>query len=465
MERIQGGQEGAPQPVLVNLRSLRVRPILPEEEPAWNELMARCHYLGFRKLSGDQLKYVALLEGTWVALLGWGAAAFKCRPRDRWIGWTPEQQWQRLRYVVNNQRFLVLVRIPNLASKVLALNLKRLSADWQARFGYPVVLAETFIDPQRFRGTAYRAAGWWPLGLTRGYGRSGGRYYRHDHPKTIWVRPLHPQARQLLAAPFFPPELLGKEAAVVDLARANLDGSNGLLERLRGLVDPRKRRGIRHGQAYVLAVSACAVLCGARSMLAIAEWAKLQPQPLLKRLGARYNGRLARYMPPSEPTIRRILQRIDAQALESVLTQWLQAEAKSDAVAVDGKTARGAKDAEGKRMHLVAALFHGQGVVASQRRVENKSNEIPAFRPLLENMDLAGRVVTGDALHAQRDHARFVVEDKRADYLFTVKANQPHLFEALRDLDEDAFSPSAGRAGEGPRPHRDPHHPDLHRAE
>ncbi len=111
------------------------------------------------------MKYVAEIEGKWVALLGWGTAAFKCGPRDQQIGWSKEQQWQRLVFIANNLRFLILpgVRIPNLASKVLSLNVKRMSSDWQAVFGHPVVLAETFIDHSRFTRTCYQATGWVPL--------------------------------------------------------------------------------------------------------------------------------------------------------------------------------------------------------------------------------------------------------------------------------------------------------------
>ena len=106
------------------LSDIMVRPIQPREAQLWNSLMDTYHYLGFRTLVGESMKYVALLNGEWVALLGWGNAAFRCGPRDQWLGWTPEQQFKRPRYIVNNQRFLILpcMHIPNLASKVSAAN-------------------------------------------------------------------------------------------------------------------------------------------------------------------------------------------------------------------------------------------------------------------------------------------------------------------------------------------------------
>ena len=145
-----------------SLKDLIVRPITPGEENDWNTLMAKHHYLGFRCLSGRRLKYVALLDGRWVALIGWGAAALKCSPRDRWINWSEERKYERLQYITNNQRFLILpgVSIKNLASRALALNIKRLSADWETVYGHPILMVETFVDHSRFKGTCYRAAGW-----------------------------------------------------------------------------------------------------------------------------------------------------------------------------------------------------------------------------------------------------------------------------------------------------------------
>ena len=220
--------------------------------------MAAHHYLGFRILVGESLKYVAEQGDSWLALLGWGAAAFKCGPRDAWIGWTKSQQWRRLRYVANNMRFLILPgeRRPNLASQILGANLRRLSGDWQAVFGHPIVLAETFVDPD-FQGTCYRAAGWEELGTTQGYGRNGGRYYFHGRPKAILVRPVHRRGREWLAAPFDAPAFQPGGPNLPDLNYV-LDAKGELLELLTRVPDPRKRRGIRHRQANVLMLAICA---------------------------------------------------------------------------------------------------------------------------------------------------------------------------------------------------------------
>jgi len=116
--------------------------------------------------------------------------------------------------------------------------------------------------------------------------------------------------------------------------------------------------------------------------------------------------------------------------------------AADEGVAVDGKTLRGAVDTDGRRVHLLAALHQQQSTVLAQRRVDGKSNEITGFRPLLEEVDLEGRVVTADALHCQRDHARYLVGERHADYLFVAKENQPGLVAAISQLPEQAFSPS-----------------------
>jgi hypothetical protein len=405
--------------------------------------MSTHHYLGFRKLVGESIKYVAELQNQWVALLGWGTAAFKCGSRDEWIGWEKEQQWGRLAFIANNLRFLILpsVRIPNLASKILAVNLKRLSADWQVVHGHPLVLVETFVDHSRFAGTCYRAAGWIRLGQTRGFGRNAGQYYYHGLSKTIYIYPLHQQARQWLSASFMVPELSGGDRPMVDLNEVNIGHSGGLRERLGQLTDPRKARGIRHCLTATLTVAICAKLSGAHGYLAIGDWAASLSQDLLRRLGCRYDLNKGKYVAPSEPTLRRHLQKVDADKLDQIVNEWLAEQTDPDALAVDGKTLKGAKDDQGKQVHLLSALSHNEGIVVSQKSVDTKTNEITVFQPLLDDLDLQGKVVTADAMQTHVKHAKYLVEEKGADYLFVVKGNQGNLLASIEDLDEDDFSP------------------------
>ncbi|MHB8395052.1 MAG: ISAs1 family transposase [Candidatus Dormibacteria bacterium] len=433
---------------------LLVRPIERGEVARFNQELDAHHWLGHR-LVGETMRYVATEDGAWVALLGFGAAAFKCGPRDRYFGWTMETHSRRLRWVVNNQRFCVLPegRRYNLASQVLGRALRRISADYQAVYRHPVLAVETFTDPSRHSGTCYAAANFLRLGETVGYRRTGGRYRHHGQPKVVWVRSLRPNSRAILAAAFDHPLLIASAAKrrvpMLDLNPLDLSSPTGLLARLQALPDPRKPRGVRHRLASILLVAAAAAISGASSFTAIGEWARDAPQDVLARLGTRRHPSTGRYVAPHEATLRRALQAVDVERLDQAVGGWLEEQVRQGrieqgqlAVAVDGKSVRGARQEDGRAVHLFAAMVHREGVVIAQSEVDHKTNEISAFRPLLEPLDLEGVVVTADAMHAQVAHANFLVEEKGADYVFTVKANQPGLLDTLAALDDGSFSPS-----------------------
>lgn len=235
----------------------------------------------------------------------------------------------------------------------------------------------------------------------------------------------------------------------VELDGDAVTGPGGLLQRLQTLSDPRARRGRRHALAGVLAIAAAAVLSGARSYTAIAEFARELPAATLERLGVWRRPYSTCWVAPSEPTLRRTLQQVDGDELDRVVGGWLAEQepepaiGEPGAVAVDGKTLRGAVGDDGRQVHLLAALAHGSATVLAQRRVDAKTNEITGFRPLLDQVDLAGKVVTADALHTQTEHARYLVADRQADYVLTVKDNQPGLVAAIDHLPQAVFSPGA----------------------
>jgi hypothetical protein len=414
------------------LRSVIVRPITARERSNWDILMAKHHYLGFKSLVGKSIRYVAELQGHWVALLGWSTAALKCRPRDLWIGWPEVIQWQHLHLITNNSRFLILpgIYIPNLASRILSLNLKRLANDWQNIHGHPVLLAETFVDTSRFAGTCYKAANWIYLGQTRGFGKSSSRYFHHGQPKAIFVRPLNNRALRWLTNPLSNSNLTRK---VVPMKFTKKQIEN-LIDTLQALPDPRHKRGVRHRNISILAIAICAVLCGSRGYTAIAEWAKRCPQKILKRLWCRFNEKTKCYDPPSEPTIRRLLQYSDVEAVDQSAGAWLASLFTGRAIGFDGKVLKGARNEDGSQVHLLSAFVHQEGITIAQKQVASKSNEITSARPLLEPLDLKGQVVTADAMHTQTNLARFIVEEKQADYCFTVKDNQPTLKEDIATL-------------------------------
>src|SRR5512132_3896695 len=209
-----------------------------------------------------------------------------------------------------------------------------------------------------------------------------------------------------------------------------------LLAYLATIPDPRTLRGRRHPLIAILAMAAAAVLGGARSVTAIAEWAADAPQPVRAALGARRDAP-DHWSVPAEATIRRTLGRLDPQALATAIGAWLadrdRAGRRRRALAVDGKTLRGAKR-DGRQVHLLAAMDHASRAVLAQRQVDGAPGEVPGLRRLLADRDLAGMVVTADALHTHRGAAEFLVVAKRAHYLFTVKANQPTLLDRCARL-------------------------------
>ncbi len=164
-------------------------------------LIGAYHYLGYQQATGAQLKYLVCLEDRPIACLSFGPAAWKLASRDQYIGWSAQAREQRLSWVVNNDRFLILpgVRIANLASHALAAVLRRLRTDWRRIHGHDLALAETFIEQDRFRGTCYAAARWVCLGQTRGRGRNDRACERAVPVKTVWVHPLRGDFRAVLS--------------------------------------------------------------------------------------------------------------------------------------------------------------------------------------------------------------------------------------------------------------------------
>jgi predicted transposase YbfD/YdcC len=223
------------------------------------------------------------------------------------------------------------------------------------------------------------------------------------------------------------------------------DQCRGLLDYLAQLPDPRHRRGRRHALATVLAVAVAAVLAGARSLAAIGEWASDAPGQVLAAFGVRRDPWTGVWQPPGEATVRRVLARVDPDALDRVIGAWLADQrpppspvppdrSPRRAVAVDGKTLRGSGHHGHGQVHLLAAMDHATGAVLAQTEVDHTTNEITQFRPLLDRLDLADTVITADALHTQREHADWLVAHQHADYLLVVKANQPALHQQLKAL-------------------------------
>jgi hypothetical protein len=173
-----------------------------QQSRLWNEYIHRYHYLGYKPLPGAQLRYFVISENNIIALLGFGASAWQCAPRDKYIGWTHDQRKKKLQYIVNNARFLILpwVECKNLASKILSLTSHRLSGDWQGHYGYQPVLLETFVERDRFAGTCYKAANWVLVGQTKGRGKLGPAGKISVPIKDLWLYPLERNFRHILTS-------------------------------------------------------------------------------------------------------------------------------------------------------------------------------------------------------------------------------------------------------------------------
>lgn len=222
--------------------------------------------------------------------------------------------------------------------------------------------------------------------------------------------------------------------------------------------DPRDRRGVRHPAGSLLALAAAAVLAGARSFAAIGEWIADVPQRVLAVLGARFDACRDHYVAPDESTVRRLTQQVDGDLLDAAISGWLiqhttgqpddtgqPDNAPMAAIAVDGKSLRGTfARTGGMGVHLPAAITHttgenhsdgtvSDGTVLAQRQVEQKTSEIAWFAPMLDEIDLTHTVVTADALHTTREHARYLVQ-RGGHYVFTVKENQHRLYGLLDSL-------------------------------
>jgi len=434
------------------LDHVTVRLIDREERAAFDELLVKEHYLKNADLVGEQLRYVAEYDGPWVALLTWNAAAYHLRDRERWIGWSPGQKKRRLTLVVNNSRFALRIRVPNLASRVMKLCVQRLSSDWVRTYNHEVLVAESFVDPQRFRGTCYKASGWTLLGQTQGFERARQDYYvAHERPKQLWVRELRPGARTMLRGRNLPAALKVREAGQVPECAHAPEELEQMLRFFEGIKDWRSRRG-NYSVAGLVTVAVCAALCGVhrgqRDLAAFA--AELTPRQM-QALRFPRRGNPRRYLVPKETTFFRLLAHVDSRALEQALLDWLHqvlgpVVPEDDQVSIDGKELLSSQG-----VPIVSAYTVQRGRWLGSERIAAGSNEIPAAQALLRRAAIEGKLVTLDAMHTQTETARIIVQERGADFLMTAKGNQPGVAQAARTLYAHSprafFSGTSGRGG------------------
>lgn len=437
------------------LETIQVRLILPKERGRWNKLVRRYHYLKSAHLVGEQLRYVVTdAKGTWLALMGWSAAALHLKARDQSIEWTEEQRERRLHFLAQNSRFVLLVKrqqLPNLASRALSLCLKRLSADWQGKYKHPILMVESFVDRQLFHATAYKASGWQALGYSSGFKRVAEDFYqRHNRPKELWVKELETRAWQWLRAKQLPAHLAPYEKATPPACGTKTDQMPSLFERFDQVADWRKPIGKRHKLSTVMAIVALACLAGVgQGYRAVSRFSKRLTKLQRRALHCWIHPDTGKSRVPSETVFQRVLQAIPRRQIEAIALQWqndlLGPVPATDAVVIDGKEVRGGD------VMLVNAIAQPSQRLLGVEPVDKKTNEIPTARTLIDRLDLRGKMTQLDGLHTQHQTVRQILYDKGGDYTLILRENQKTLLKTAQQLLPADLPPCTG---EDPLPGR-----------
>jgi len=448
-----------------------------DERRRHDELLEREHYLRNARAVGRVLRYVAEYRGEWVAVLTFCSAALHLKPRDRFLHWNARQVKERRHLVAQNSRFLVLPatgRWPNLASRVLKLTCGRLAQDWQNHFGHPVLLVETFVDPQRFRGTCYRAANWQALGPTQGFERCGQDYYLDtQHPKELWVVALGRGALRQLRAPQLAEALREEGRPLPPPVPVPTAQMSSLAAFIRQQVrDPRDPHGVRHAIGSVVATATLAVAAGCQGLHAIAEFAQSLNHGQRRRLGCRRRpGARRQFDVPCERTFRRLFEAIAPDQLCRAYTEWMATldPAPVQVLHLDGKVLRNADPAPARLAQepALAAAAAALDTPAEQQKpkaekaltlvnfqtpdqrlvdqiaVPQDTNEEAAVAAHLPTMDLTGVLVIADAAHTTKANCWHLTQEQGADYLFFLKGNQPRAHAKAQQLLTGAFPPSS----------------------
>lgn len=346
---------------------ITIRYVRTAEEKVFQQLMQRHHYLGSLPKIGNTIWYVAVHKDEWLALLSFSAPALKCGARDQWIGWNYRHQYDRLHLIANNSRFLILPQhhYKNLASKILSLIRHRIQDDWKKRFGIPLLMLETFVDPTRFAGTIYRAANWELVGKTKGFQRTRSGYSKtKKNPKLVFTQILQRNSRTLLSAPF----LMDTYKTGGTRMKLTADQMRSLPDFFRQIEDPRRAQGRCHKLHVVLALAAGAILCGMRGYKAIHDWVDALSPTARARFQCRCRNK--KFSVPCEGTIRNVLIRVNPDQLDQALQCWNEQYGIVDeSLAIDGKTMCNAIDDEGRQTHIMSVIGHTSKQCYTQKKL------------------------------------------------------------------------------------------------
>lgn len=445
MEPLHYQSRPLPENPSILLKRVRVEPLTKRKKiKRCLRLLNKHHYLKGLQTVGERMHYGIVDEdGEWLGVAVFMAAARRLRHRDQWIGWDDEQRRRRLPLVVNNARFLLLPHktVPNLGSVALKLLCDRLSDDWMEHYGHPVAVVETFVDPSRFSGTVYTAAGWVELGLTQGNGRVSRDYYeRHDRPKRLFVRELHRNARRSLQADQLKPLFAPIEEKTLPRFTRSDEELGSLKERFREKVPDFHVKRCLYPVHALLTIMAAAHLSGApRGQKDLAKFAKSLSQSQRCAVGIRRRAGSKHYGAPDQSTFSRMMGRVDVDLVEKVLIDWQECVRgpvpQDEIIAIDGKI-----PAHSGGKNIVTAITSPSQHYLGCTVTAEGTNEIVAARELCAKIDLDGKLVSVDAIHSQTETSHVIVE-AGGDYLYTVKDNQPLLREHIEKKVDDPATP------------------------
>lgn len=387
----------------------------PDDIELAEDALSRHHYLGSKRLEGKRMRYVITYRGEWVALLFFEEATLHSQVRDEEIGWDVETRKRRNKYMTNNCRFMIGAQykgVQNLGSKCLWLVERRISEDWQRRYGHPILAVETFVDPEKgYEGSCYKGAGWKNLGLTKGYRYADGTVSSH---KYYFVKPLHAESYAALRGEWEHPLITGARPVHGSSPNFVFDPNKIDFKSLRKVIasipDPRAARGKRYEFVPMLSLIIAAALCGYTQFRQIRDWiAGLSPE-LRAKSGLRGD------RTPSEAMIGTLLKRIQGEKLDEAFCGWLRKFGGSLAgkvVSLDGKLQRGTGPGVPKQKKFLNVIVNDLGIVIKQLPVSPRGMEQPEGRQAIRELDVEGSIITADAIHASAATAREVVKKKR----------------------------------------------------
>ena len=378
----------------------------PGEVDYYSDVLHRRHYLESSACNRRTIVHVVRRGRQDVAILTWESETRHWfGKRDELIGWTRSQRAQRLKYCIENRRFLMLIKEENLASQVLALSTSRLEQDGEKQYGHGFLLAETFVDASRgYDGACYKASGWHAAGLTQ-----GGRGVQERKKKHYFIKELKKDALEKMRAPeLSASDISNPRQSVLFLEQLDMPG---LRKRLELIPDYRQRKG-QYPLTSILALILCAVLCGKTNAAEISRWIGELSLELLRSLGCR--------KAPSNITIWRVISKIDHNRLSEQLCDWLKVQANRIHVdqslkilSLDGKALRSATKTSGTDLHVLTLIESISGVIRKQVMVGEKTNEIPHGQEILQDANLdANTIVIADAMHTQKATAKIILKKK-----------------------------------------------------